>query len=293
MPTQTNFTNTYEFYGDGCKVELMANGESSYSDVGVLLNTASCTLNWTETEIDTANAGKGKKQITDMTMDLSFELATLNPENIDRLGGGLFEIVNTSSTAAVDTIPDQEIAAGWTDNVLYDLIAYTSTGDSTLLKLSTTAEPTLTSVVLYLSSTSTETLVKDNDYVLTKKAESSSGWAISFMSANMVIADPTTYKVVIDYGSNTPIARQALHCGSSNVILEASKMKWTHTDSAGKERYINFHKINPNSGSFQFSFKGSNEAALESMPLALTAVIDSTLTDGRQLFEWGMDIGAL
>jgi hypothetical protein len=74
--------------------------------------------------------------------------------------------------------------------------------------------------------------------------------------------------------------------------MAAYKMKFTHTDSASKTRVLELFSVESGSGAFQFNFKGAAEDGVEEMPLTYSAKIDTSLTDGRQLFAWSIDTGA-
>lgn len=286
MPVQT--TNTqYMYFPDGAKVEIMAAGDVSYTDLGAINSAVTATLNWTENQIETANAGKTIKQIKEMQIEGGFTLINLNPVGVEKLGGGLFTKVDTAGTATTD-IPNQVIAANWNDNVKYELIMLTSSSDST--KLRTTAKPTITSVTL--DATPPEPLTENNDYVIVADTGSYSGWSIQFISANMTTGTPKANTITIDYGSNTPVAKTTLYAGSSTELLTAYAMKITHTDDNSLTRALELYSVDPNSGGFQFNFKGANEDGLEEMPLTYMAKIDSSKTSGRQLMAFSVDNGA-
>lgn len=276
------------YFPDGAKVEIMAAGDVSYTDLGAINSAVTATLNWTENQIETANAGKTVKQIKEMQIEGGFTLINLNPVGVDKLGGGLFTKVDTAGSA-VTTIPDQIIAANWNDNVKYELVMYTSSTDST--KLRTTAKPTLTSVTLDAAGTP-ETLTENNDYVVVADTGSYSGWSIQFISANMSTGTPKAKAITIDYGSNTPVASTTLYAGSSTELLTAYAMKITHTDDNSLTRTLELYSVDPNSGGFQFNFKGANEDGLEEMPLTYMAKIDTSKTSGRQLMAFTVDNGA-
>lgn len=292
MPAQTTLTS-YVYFPDGAKVSVKESGAGSYTDLGAIENAVTATLNYDESQVETANAGKLAKRIKNMTIAGAFNLINLDPANIVRLGGGLFTS-STTAASANTTIPNQVIAANWNDNVKYELIAYESSSDSTKLKLS--AKPTLTSVTLDASGTP-ETLTEigagaGGDYLVVADSDSYSGWSIIFNSAGMSTGTPKTKDITIDYGTNTPVAKTTIYAGSSGATLSAYAMKITHTDSNLKVRELELFSVDGNSGGFQFNFKGANEEGVESMPLAFTAKIDTSLTDGRQLFAFSVDNGA-
>ncbi|MCP4585639.1 hypothetical protein, partial [Pseudoalteromonas sp.] len=121
MPTQT--TNTSNIYfPDGALVGVKAEGDGSYTDVGAISTAVTSTLNWTENQIETANAGKTDKQVKEMTIEGGFTLINLNPTGVQKLSGGLFEESTTAGTS-VTSIDNQVIASGAASDVTpYSLV---------------------------------------------------------------------------------------------------------------------------------------------------------------------------
>lgn len=288
MPVQTTKKGNI-YFPDGAKAQVKASGDSSYTDLGALNSAIGITLNYTENQLSTANAGKTDPQIRDMEIEGSFTLINFDLAAVEKMGGGIFERAQTAGTA-VTTSPDQDIAAGWSDNTLYDLDIQTSSSDSTPLRAS--AKPTLTSVTLDPDGTP-EVLTENNDYVVQENSNSTSGWSIQFISAGMVVGSPTTFPIRIDYSSVTPYATTNMYVGTSTKILTPYALKFTHTDSNSKIREVEIFSVSPTSGGFQFNFKGANEDGVEEMPITFNGDIDTSLTDGRQLIRWTVDDNAL
>lgn len=286
MPTQTSLTD-HVYFPDGAQVSIDTAGLGSYTDLGAISSAVTATLNYDVNLFETANAGKLDRQIRNMTMAGGFTLINLNIANISSLGSGMFSTVTTAASP-VTTIPNQDIAAGWVDENKYPLIMYTSSSDSTELKMST--QPVLTSVTADPAGTP-EVLAEGTDYVICKDSDSISGWSIQFISGNFGTASEGDL-VTIVYDTNTPVASTTLYCGSSTQILTAYAMRIKHTDSNSKVRQLDLYSVDMDSGGFQFNYKGANEDGVEEMPLAFTAKIDNTRTDGRQLFAWTIDTGA-
>lgn len=284
MPVQTTET-AYIQFPDGCKVMVKTTGD--YVDLGAIKGTAKAALQWKENQVQTANAGKTALQIKDMVIEGGFTLINLNPVGVSMMSGGIF----TSSPTAGDpvaTIPNQDIPAAWDDHQKYELIMYTDDDDDTKLKMST--QPVLVSVTL--NAGAPEVLVEDTAYIIVEDPESSSGWSIVFLSANMVTETPKTYSITIVYDTNTPVARTNLYAGTSTLVLTAYSIKFEHTDAADKVRGLEIFSANPKSGGFNFDFKGADEDGVEEMPLTFTGVVDVDLTDGQQLMNWYTDTGA-
>lgn len=92
MPIQTQQTG-YIAFPDGGRVSVQEAGVGPWYDVGAINSPVNFTLNYTENDIVTANAGRLQKQVRDMLIDGSFTLINLDPEAIGILGGGMFEVV--------------------------------------------------------------------------------------------------------------------------------------------------------------------------------------------------------
>ena len=286
MPVQTTLRNF--LFPDGAKVSVKESGAVSYTDLGTITNTVAQTLEYDENKVQFANAADSSTQIKNMKITGGFTLAHWDLDNLNRLGGGMFSTIDTAGTP-LTTIPDQDVAAGWDDNIIYDMTMVVSSSDSTVVR--TTAKPTLTSVTLDPDGTP-EVLVEDDDYIVAANSNSPSGWSIQFISSGMATGSPKTFIIRIDYGTNTPIANTTLYAGSSTVILTAFAMRITHTDSNGLIRQLDLYSVDTGSGSFQFNFKGANEEGVEEIPLTYTAKLDDSLTDGQQLLAFRFDDGA-
>lgn len=280
MPSQTTKTGYIEF-PDGARVSVKESGGTTWTDIGALNSPVNFTLNWTENQIVTANAGRTALQVRDMLIDGSFTLINLEPDAIQKLSGGLFTLTETEGSAVTD-IDDQTIAEGWAESVLYDLVL-DSTAEG---EIRTTSAPTLTSVTLDPDGTS-EALTEDEDYFVVANPNSSSGWSISFVTDNIAAGSPTDLEIVIVYGSNTPIASTTITGGNSTKELEAYALKAEHYNSSDVvDRSFEIYSANPQSGGFQFNFKGANEDGLEEMPITFRGDLDTDRADGAQLFTY-------
>ena len=281
-------------FPDGAMVAVKAAGESSYTDVGAINSAVTATLNWTENQIETANAGKTAKQIKEMQIEGGFTLINLEPASIERMGGGVFTKVDTPGTQVLAAdIEDQIIPTNWDDNTKYELRMYDSSAGVSM-KMAT--KPVLTSVILD-PDTAAEALAEigagaAGDYMIVADAGTYSGWSIIFNSVGMATLDPKTKTIEITYAANTPVASTTLYAGASTATLTAYAMQITHTDDNGKIRRLELFSVDANSGGFVFSFKGANEEGLEEMPLTFMAKLDTSLTSGRQLMAWTVETNA-
>ena len=293
MPAQTS-ERSYMIVKDGTKISVEAYGEVAYTDIGVCKGNAELKLNWTELQEQSANAGKSDAYAKNPECEITFTLQNLNMANISRMASGLFNLVATPGTAN-SSIPAQTIAAGWANNVKYPLIFLTSSSDSTQLKLPT--KPTITSVTI-ATDTTPETLTEwsasaSGDYTVVADSGSYSGWSIIFNSASMAVSDPTTRVITITHGTNTPTARNTYHIGTTVQALAPFKILMEHTDTAGKIRGREIHKCYATPGSINFSYGGADEDGFDEMQFTIKGVLDTTLTDGRQLMSVYNDVGAV
>ena len=108
----------------------------------------------------------------------------------------------------------------------------------------------------------------------------------------MSTISPKTFDITIDYGTNTPIAAEIMTAGTTTKVSSPVELKYVHTDSSGLIRSFYMPSAEPQSGGFQFNFKGAASDGLENMPITFQAKIDTTKTDGEQLFTWRIEEGA-
>jgi phage baseplate assembly protein gpV len=278
MPVQTT-KKTYITFPDGAKVSVDTG--SGYFDVGAIQSAVTQTLNYTENQVEGANWGKSDLQIREMTIAGGFTLVNLDPEGIEKLGAGMFERVTTSGSPI--TPANQVIASGFT-NVSNIALKFILSG----VYYKAASTPTITSVTGSVDGA----LTVNVDYTIVVDSSAQSGYSIVLNTAGANLTT-TAQTITIVYTSITPITSQIIYAGTSTKILTAYAMKITHTDSNSKIRQLELFAVNPNSGSFQFNFKGANEDGLEEMPLVYTGQLDTSLTDGRQLLAWTFETGAL
>lgn len=283
MPVQTTVTGNI-YFPDGAKVQVKESGAGTYTDIGAINSPINCTLEYTENQINTANAGRTALQIRDMIINGSFTLINLNPEYIEKLSGGMMSHTATAGTTVVDAdITDQSIS-GYTAGVTQDLVpVITATGVT--LRFSDT--PVITSV----TGSTSGALSADDDYFIVADSNSVSGYTILFNgSGTNTPGTGETYTV--DFGDNDPVASDTIYAGTSTSTLSAYALKFTHTDSDGLDRELELFSVNPTSGGFQFNFKGANEDGLEEMPITFRGDLDTSRTDGQQLLAWTIEDGA-
>jgi hypothetical protein len=287
MPNQTTKGTSFIRFGDGCKVEIKASGDVSYTDLGIIKGDTTAVFNYDIREFISGNKGTPIKDIKNMTIAATFDLADLDPIGTEKLSNGVIEKVDTAASP-IATIPNQVISAGWDGDTVYPIIMQTSSSDST--EISTTAKPSVT-ITLDLGGTPevlTEATGKINIFADTGSV---SGWSLSIQEEILVTGSPTTFDITLVYGSNTPIASSTLHMGTTSKTLNEYALRMTRTDSAGKTIVTDLHSAVTDSGSLSFGFLGQNASDVDGMTLSITGDLDETLTDGRQLLSQTIQSG--
>lgn len=283
MPKQTTKTVNITF-PDGAKMQVQTPSDPSYFDVGALSGSITMTLNYDVNRFLTANAGPTPTQIKNMTVAGSATLINIDPEAVEKMGGGMFERVTTAGTS-VTGIDNQVIAA----NAASDLTPY----EIKLVETATGQQLRVDSALVITSVTGATDglLVEGDDYYIINDSSSYSGKAIVFDLSGAALTT-LDQAITIVYASVTPVASTTTYAGNTTEILEAYALKFTHTDDNGKIRQVELFAVNPDSGGFQFNFKGAEEDGVEEMPLTFTGEIDTARTNGRQLMAWTVDEGA-
>lgn len=279
MPVQTTKTQNV-YYPDGCKVEVDTG--SGYFDLGATNSSVTNTLSWQENRVETANAGPLSVQIRQMQMEGSFTLVNLDPEGVEKLGGGMFTRVATSGTES--SLDNQAIAAGWTD-MGRNAMLFIDSVDATAYQAS--AAPTITSV----TGATAGVLAADDDYFVIADTSASSGYSIQ-LNTNGTAGLVTTEIVTIVYTSVSAVSSEVVYMGKSTDILSAYSMRLTHTDDNSKVRRLELFSVDTGAGGIAFNFKGSNEDGIEEMPISYIAKLDSSRTSGQQLAAWTIDTDA-
>lgn len=281
MPTQWT-SGSQVFLPDGCDVQVQASGDGSYTSIGNILGDCAGTHNFDINEV-IFNDGQKITQYRNETINLDFTLANLNGVNIGKFSGGMFTVTETAASTLSD-IANQTLAAnGWSDVTPYAL-AFNSTAEG---YVKGSDFPTITSV----TASSSGVLAADDDYTIIPDSTSTSGYSIVLNAAGTATV-ATTESVVIIYTSVDPVASTKITTGKSSGEFSASKVKFIHTDDSGLTRYLEVYAATPNSGSFAFSFRGTETGEVEQMPITMTGKVDATRTSGDQLFGWGYDNGA-
>ena len=273
----------YVYIPDSAKVELSTD-LSSWSDIGVVQGDITNVYQYEMNEVQSANGGALFRSIKNMRIEGNFVLMNLNLDNITTLSGGIFTKIVTTATP-ITTSPDQVIASGATELKPINLAPLTSSSDSTPLKAS--AVPTLTSVIGSVDGA----LVANDDYTIIEDDNSYSGYSIIFNTAGAILTT-MAQTFTIDYASVTPVSNTTITAGESVQKLTARGLRFTHTDENGLARALTLYAVDIDPGGFQFNFKSALAENTEEMPIAYTARLDTSRSNGDQLFNFSVDEGA-
>ena len=277
MPVQTT-QDAYIYFPDGAQVSVKESGAGTFTDIGVLNSAITLTFNFDENQVDTANGGKTAKQIKNMTVDGSFDLANLDPENIERLGASLFTRTATAGTS-VSSIDNQVIASGAASDLTAYNLVITETGGANL-KVSSAL------VITSVTGSTNGALAANDDYNIVTDTNSPSGRSIVFDITGGTTLTTMAQTFTIVYTSVTPVASNTITVGQSTATLTSYEIKFTHTDDDSViDREVEVFAAEPNSGGFQFNFLGANEDGIEIMPISFTGRIDTALSSGAQLMS--------
>lgn len=259
---------------DGCKVEV--DDGSGYADIGATMSDVTNTLEYDVNKVESANAAVLIKSTRNPRITGAFELGNLNPELIEKMGGGMFERVSTSGSVT----PEDQVQEDPAALVLVNIVMLDSSDNN----LRPAAAPTVTSV----TGATSGVLTVNVDYDIVADDTSPSGYSIRYESGAVTGSEDVT----IVYPSQSMLSSQVLYMGSTTVELDAYAMRFTHTDDAGLIRRLELFSVNTSSGGFAFNFKGATSDGIETMSMAYEATLDSSRTDGRQLAAWTYDAGA-
>lgn len=277
MPVQTSKATDYVFIPDGTKVK--ADGV----DLGTFNSDITAILNYDVNIVNSSNNSIIKRVGKNPTMTWAGTLIDLDPAGVALISGGMLTVETVAGSPFVDA-PDQEIASGsWADVTPVNLVPTTLAGSA----VRATAL-TLTSVTGDVDGA----LTADDDYTLITDSNSKSGYSILLNTAGTNLTT-VAQKITVDYASVTPVASKALSGGSSTFEFEAFALEMEHTDDSGLKRTLSLPRCTPESGGFQFNFKSAQSDGSEEMPLTCTADLDTSLADGKQLFTWTIEEGAM
>ena len=138
--------------------------------------------------------------------------------------------------------------------------------------------PTLTSV----TGGASETLTAGVDYYIITDDNSFCGFSI-VLDTDGTATLATTDVVTIEYNEVTPLASVSLTAGTPSYVPSTLALRG-YSEDQGKT--IDIAAVNVDTGTYNFGFKGTASSGTDEMALSFTGVLDSSLSDGEQLFTF-------
>ena len=275
MPAQTT-TEKYIF-PDGVALEVSTDNGSTFYDLGTMAAGTQFTYNYDKLEVESGNNGKPISRAKNETVALApSEIWTMDPEVMEKFSGSAFNytaIAGTPVAGATQTIDGTGKAFEQllvVENQNYDL--------STL---------TINSVD---AVTDAATLVLGTDYRVQLNAQGET--CIAIIDSATVTTMSQDFTVDYDY---TPSSGKKITAGTSSVNLTRFIARLRHyTDVALTTWDVQcmVYGVDMDSG-FAINMKGANEDGLVGYTVAFTGNVDTSKTDGAQLFELTINDDAL
>ena len=274
MPAQTT-TEKYIF-PDGVALEVSTDDGSTYHSLGTMAAGTQFTYNYDKLEVESGNNGKPISRAKNETVTLApSEIWTMDPEVMEKFSGTAFNYSAIAGTLVAAA--SQLVASGaWGYN---DFIAI--------------ANQNYDGGVITVNSVTAGTnglLVSGTDYFIGTNDKGVHG--IFVIDSLTVTTEAQTITIVYDY---TPATGKKITAGTSSVNLTRFVARLRHyTDVALTTWDVQciVYGCDMDSG-FAINFKGANEDGLVGYTVAFTGNIDTSLTDGAQLFELTINDAAL
>jgi hypothetical protein len=266
MPNQTNVQKIV--YPDGLKWDVSLLEAGPFVDFGVMAAGASFSHNFDKEQAEPGNTAKLAARYKNPTIAIApSAIWSWNAEAIVIASGGLYNLTSVAGTPVAGE--NYDIPIGYTYELLYPLPGQNSTG----------AAPTINSVTQDPDGTPTP-LVLNTDYFV---AKGSGGWGI-YIKDTATADNAFDVRVNYDY---TPAASKVIKSGSTSVIASPFVSRFRHyTDDAFTtydfEFYTSRTELDPG---VAFNKKGTNETDVDEIVGAWTAELDTSKSDGEQLFQ--------
>ena len=267
MPQQVSSTDKIIF-PDGVALELSNDSGASYHNIGVLAAGTTATYNYDKIITESGNAGTLLSRIKNQTMAIApSALYDWDPEIWEKFSGGAFAYTNVAGTPVVGGAEVIAVSAIPAYDQAY--VIANQNGDGTV--------PTINSVTGSVDGL----LVTLDDYDFVKVQ---GGWAIVIHDTVTVTTLAQTFTINSDY---TPSSGKKINAGTSSLELSTFIARLRHyTDDAltTYDTELIIHAADLDSG-MGFNFKGANEDGVQEITVAMTGKVDTSRTDGDQLFQ--------
>lgn len=265
----TGVANSNSILKGSCKIEISTDGVS-WTNLGIARG-VNFQENATITKIQADNAPDPITYLSEHKATLTFNSLELYLPNLNIIRGGIDTLSVTSAVATTRT--DSWAATAWSYN---QNLLLAMQGDSTTL-------PAITAAKTHKTGSTTSLTTAGTDFVPTLDVNNKRGIMVLSTNYGGNALDTETLRVTYTYGA---IASRKLSSGGISSI-SSRWFKLTNKEiisGVAKYRYVVIYSGTINQG-LNFAFKSVNEAdpVLE-IPISIEATLDTTRTEGDQLF---------
>jgi hypothetical protein len=263
-----------------------------YIEGGVIDGDVTNSLEWSDVQVSSGNAGIIAKRMKEMKIKGKTTLITKDPEFIALVSGG---IISKSIDAAVTAASIGEVKTASTntgDTTLAASGTYTGRTGTIRAKVTTAGALGGTGKVLVTFYPTDGSEVTLGTFAPTSATAItlSNGVTLTFTvgtGAALVLGDIYEVPVV---GKSAAITH--LKGGTSTFTFKPLDIHFSHVDSTGLVRGCKIFNATPSSGAFQFNFLGQTTDGAEKIEFSYEASIDQSRADGEQLFDVYSEDGA-
>lgn len=265
----TGAANSNTILKGSCKIEVSTDG-NSWTNLGIARG-VNFQENAAITKIQADNAPDPITYLSEHKATLTFNSLELYLPNLNTIRGGIDTLSVTSAVATTRT--DSWTAANWAYN---QNLLLSMQGDSTTL-------PAITAAKTWKSGTTTALTTSGKDFTPTLDVNNKRGIMILSTNYGGDAKDTETLRVTYTYGAIA--SRKLSSGGKSNISSRWFRLTNKEIISgAAKYRYIVIYSGTISAG-LNLAFKSANEAdpVLE-IPISIEAILDTTRSEGDQLF---------
>jgi hypothetical protein len=269
----TDLTQSLAPWYGSCKIEVSTDNGSNYTNVGLARNVVFNEV-IESADIQADNGPDVKTYVSAHTVNITFNGLEFYIPTLDKIRGGIDTIgVTTGGVKTTDT--DVYTTGTPVRNKIY---YFDNQGDSTTL-------PAVISVKSVDTANATDTLASTKDYTTFKDADNHCGIIILSTAVGGGNTGITTQNLRIRYEYETVAARTMKSGGLTTISSRWFRLTNKQIVSGtAKYRYLTVYSGTLNAG-MNLAFKSANETdPLLENPVSIIAKLDTTRSEGDQLF---------
>lgn len=263
MANQTNVTSFQ--YSDGVRFDIDTG--AGYEDVGVMEDGVTLTFPYAINEVEWGNAENPDPVAKNMQVQVQpGNLASWNSSILEKISAG---VVTRTAVAGTPVAGATQVfsSGGFALNTAYVLDGQNATG--------------LVQTINSVTGSVDGALVLGTGYEM---VQIPGGWAITFLTG---VTPAQNITVDYDY---TPAATYELTAGTTSKVLEPYKVRFRHYTDAAFTLYdweCEIFRVTPDSNGINLTKSGakSDNTGFDMWTVGLTGNIDTSLTDGEQLYK--------